>query len=627
MGKVFGDKDSIKQQLGDRAKYIILSGTNSIERKGKISCLSPTHNDVDPSMSWYKDGNCFRCHACDYKIDIYEYYTQYERKSFTEAVEEVARLTGNIDYSSKLNVAPKVKYNKPNIKMVELSANGIEYMGKRKITKETLEAWKVKETIYNNEPNYVFQYFLDGQLEYVSYRVQHKANQSSEKGGCEKNTRSILWGMDHIDKTKPIIITEGQIDAMSIYQSGYKNVVSLPAGANNMKWIDHCWEWLQDCQEFILWKDNDQAGNKCEEAIKSRLKNVKVIYSEDCKDANELLYHKGKDAVMEIVNEGLKQKVKGIIDVSEIEYNKKTSISNGIETGFIEYDRHVKDWKEQEITVIFGRDNEGKTTVISQIIAHNLQRKVKTFLYSGEMSRYKIQNWMYRQLIGTNTDHLEIVRTKYGEDIEIKDSVIKKIKEWHRDTFYLFDSSEYEILKDMSKFFDVMGIAATRYGVKLFVIDNLMSALEENAESLNSDQANFVQYCKNFAIKFNVHVVLLAHPNKEKQEINNGIGNLTKKDISGTKNISNKADNIISVERNWDETENKDCDLILTSQKDRESGQRKIIKYNFSRKTLRFYNSCTKESVVYGWDKSGTERMEQEQAIYAQSDIGEWLSN
>ncbi|MDQ4682060.1 hypothetical protein, partial [Stenotrophomonas maltophilia group sp. RNC7] len=93
-----------------------------------------------------------------------------------------------------------------------------------------------------------------------------------------------------------------------------------------------------------------------------------------------------------------------------------------------------------------------------------------------------------------------------------------------------------------------------------------MSILEENADSLFSDQANFVQRCKDFAIDNWVHVVLLAHPNKEKKELKDKeIGNLEKTDISGSNNIPNKADNIISVERIWGD--NREFDALITSLK------------------------------------------------------------
>ena len=100
---------------------------------------------------------------------------------------------------------------------------------------------------------------------------------------------------------------------------------------------------------------------------------------------------------------------------------------------------------------------------------------------------------------------------------------------------------------------------------------------------------------------------------KIKEEIVGECGNLTKNDISGSKNISNKADNIISIERNWEEGDAKICDAIFTSLKDRESGKRKIIRYNFNKNTLRFYNNNTKSSIVYGWDKANYKKKQIEE--------------
>ena len=157
-------------------------------------------------------------------------------------------------------------------------------------------------------------------------------------------------------------------------------------------------------------------------------------------------------------------------------------------------------------------------------------------------------------------------------------------------------------IADKTGFFSVMELAAKRFGCKLFVIDNLMSILEENADSLYSDQANFIQRCKDFAVKNWVHLVLLAHPSKAKGEIQNARnGNLDKTDISGSNNIANKADNIIAVERNWGD--DREWDEIITSLKDRESGQRKVMRFYFSQETLRFYNERTAERKDFGWEK------------------------
>ena len=585
------DSVHLKELLGQRAKEIIANGMNlNPNKSGLVKCPLPP--DQNPSMSWFKDGLMWHCHSCDGKIDIYRYYMDHEGLSFVEAKKKVEELTG---YSSEPIRAIKKQYSLPNIKTRELSQEAIELMKIRGITKETLEAWKVKESTWNGSSVYVYQYFQNDTLKHVTYR---EVKAKGFKGGCEKNTEPILWGMWHVDNDKPLVITEGQPDAMVVWQSGYKNVVSVPSGANNLTWIDTCWDWLKG-REIIVWADNDKPGMEFAGNVSRRLENVKVVHAENYKDANEVMYKLGPEKVLEIVTNAINEMPSGLLDMAHVEY--KATTKGGIETGFIEYDSFVEDWKDGELTVVFGRNGEGKTTFISQVISHCLENRVRTFLYSGEMSEYKIQDWLYRQLIGNKKEYMNEIKAKYRTKDEIKPEIIKRIKEWHKGIFYLFNRREEKIAKDIDKFFDLMGLAAKRYGVKLFIIDNLMSKLEENADSLYSDQANFVQRCKDFADINKVHVVLVAHPNKEKNEITKEEGNLTKTDISGSNNIPNKADNIIAVERVWGE--NRGCDAIITSLKDREIGERKSFKFFFSQKTLRLYNGSTKESRVFGWEE------------------------
>jgi len=593
--------EEYKEKLGEQAKSIIANGLNlQPNRAGMAKC--PLHADKKPSMSWFKDGLMWRCHACNGQIDIYKYYTDHENMSFIEAKNKVADMVG----IETINRVVKIEKVLPKIQMQELSQQAIDLMAVRKITKQTLDDWKVKQSNWNGSEVYVYQYFDNGILKHVSYR---EIKAKGFKGGCEKNTESILWGMWHVDKTKPLVITEGQPDAMSIWQSGYKNVVSAPSGANSLTWINNCYEWLKGIKEIIVFADHDKPGLEFADKITNRLENVKTIYHETLKDANEVMYKYGPDKVLAMINKAINLVPDGMIDVSRMEY--KSLISNcgkGIETGFIEYDRHVEDWKEEEMTVINGRNGEGKTTFISQVIGHCLEKNVKVFLYSGEMSDFKIQDWLYKQLVGNNPKYLRTIKTKYKDKTEILPDIVARIKKWHEGKLFLFDRKVDKYKKDTEKFFELMDLAARRYGIKLFIIDNLMSKLEENADTLYSEQSNFVQKCKEFAVLNKVHVVLLTHPNKVKGELEDAeVGNLDKLDISGSNNIANKADNIIAVERNWGET--SQCDAIITSQKDRESGEKKVMKFMFSKKTLRFYNDSTKEQIKYSWEEK-TEQTE-----------------
>lgn len=603
------DKQELKEELGVQAKDIIANGLGLVENSSK-KALCPLHRDKNPSMSWFDKGLMWRCHACGGQIDIYSYYQDHEGMTFVEALKKVGDLMGKTDIVRKTTkpiMAAKKEYKIPNIKTSELTGPFIEYMETRGITKDTLDHWKVKQRNWNNQDVYVFQYFNEkAKLEYVTYRGLGKG---ALKGGCEKDTKPILWGMDHIDKAKPLVITEGQPDAMVVWQSGYKNVVSVPSGANNLTWIDNCWDWLQGIKEIIVWADNDTEGLKMAEKIKLKLNNVKVLIAKE-KDANEVLFYHGEGKVKQLIEDKIVEMPQGLIDLANIEYKSAMGREEiGIETGFYEYDYHVEDWQPEELTVIFGRNGEGKTTFISQIIAHCIEKNRKTFLYSGEMSDDKIQDWIYRQMIGNNKDNLRTIMTKYKNKVEPKPEALKLMKEWHEGRFFLYDRNEEKITGDLDSFFQIMELAANRYGVELFVVDNLMAILEESADSLYSDQANFVQRCKNFAIRNKVHIVLLAHPNKGKDELQaNSSGNLDKTDISGSNNIPNKADNIIAVERLWGE--DAECDAIITSLKDRNTGQRKQMKFFFSTNTLRFYNNTTKESQIYGWEMTKEQRKE-----------------
>lgn len=564
-----------------------------MDNKGKMyKC--PIHDDKKPSMSWFEDGLMFKCHACNGKIDIYSYFMDYEHLSFKESVERVAGLLGENIYKEPI----KPKVSKPNVETTELSDKAIKYMESRKINKDTLSALGVKERNWNGQQVYVFEYFNEKkELEFVSYRGIGKG---AIKGGCESNTKPILWGMDSIDVTKPVVITEGQPDRMAVWQSGYKNVVSVPSGSNNFKWIENCWEWIQNVEEWIVFSDNDAPGKKMAQEIKNRLKNVKILIAER-KDANEVLFYEGEETLFDLIQEKINEKPPGILDVADMEYRSFIDVQQDtIETGFAEYDRHVEDLKLGEITIVFGRNNEGKTTFMSQMMAHCISKGTKMFAFNGEMSERKFQDWLYRQIVGCDKKFYQTIETKYGDKQELKSSVVTSIKKWHKDTLYMYDNKK-KVDNVIDSFFGSAEISVRKYGVKLVIVDNLMSILEEDANSIYSDQGNFIQRCKDFAKCNNVHFVIVCHPNKIKGEIQDEIGNLEKGDISGSGNISNKADNIIAVERVW--KDERTCDAIITSLKDRETGQRKVIKMFFSTVTLRFYNDSTPREKEYGWKK------------------------
>ena len=105
-----------------------------------------------------------------------------------------------------------------------------------------------------------------------------------------------LWGMNLFPagSSKFVTITEGEIDAMSVWQmikSGYTTpVVSLPSATPSKKLWENCKEWLDSFEKIVLSVDNDDAGNGVADRMSLLFPNK--VYRVDhgkYKDANDFL--------------------------------------------------------------------------------------------------------------------------------------------------------------------------------------------------------------------------------------------------------------------------------------------------------------------------------------------------
>lgn len=600
----------LKALLGERALEIIAKGIpiqkyNSRTRDG----LCPIHSEDTPSFSWFDDGNCFKCFGCGETLDIYDYLVHYEGMSFMEAKEKVAGLVGNTSYAKTAKPKQTHAFRKVEIKNKPLSEQFYKYLkDERKIERATVDYWRVVESTINfakkGEPEdlrraMTFNCFDEyGENKHATYRsIDKKIKQSYE-------TEKILWGMWHINPTKPLCIVEGQLDSMTVWQCGFKNVVSVPSGSKNYDWIEHCFDWLMKFDDIIVWIDSDLPGHQMGEEIKSRLSNSRIIKHPVYSDANAMLQATNEREVFQFVN----QKPvlpDGTVYIADTQYNTDTASEyERIETGFKEIDKHINDIRRKQLSIVFGRDGEGKTTFVSQIVTHQLIKNEKTFLYSAELGQQALQDWLFRQIVGNDKAFYTLRQDKYETEYFIKPEVVKAIKRWTEDRLILIDDSKFESMKNTEKLIGIMRSLAKRQGVKLFILDNLQSIMPDTTGDTNSGQSNFVEALRTFAINDNVAVVLVAHPRKvDELDTSKGdveFGNLGKNDVSGTKNITNKAHNVFAIERDMKAVY---FDIIVTVLKDKKKGVRAGFKYKFDSRSMRYYSEDTKVEVQQPWKK------------------------
>ena len=232
------------------------------------------------------------------------------------------------------------------------------------------------------------------------------------------------------------------------------------------------------------------------------------------------------------------------------------------------------------LNVLSGRNGSGKSTILNQIyIAEAIAQGYKAFLFSGELVGGNVKYWLLQTL--ANEEQFAEYTARDGHKykkvtIQSKEKIIEDIK----DKFFLYDNDDYRI----ENIIDKMTILAKRYGVRVFVIDNLMT-IESSYKDKYEAETDIVKKLKNFAKKYNALVHLVAHPRKSINE------EIEKDDVAGSANITNLADYVTTISRAKDDV--VEYDAILKILKNRHTGVNVGKKLMFNLERKRFYSAET----------------------------------
>jgi twinkle protein len=273
-----------------------------------------------------------------------------------------------------------------------------QYLNTRKISKETMDYCDVQ--LDSSKKNIVFNFYdTNDVLTLVKYRPSKKLGKKDTKTWCQKDsdTKPILFNMNRIDPTKPLLITEGEIDCLSVIESGFLNVVSVPFGAGNFQYITENWDWLDQFDKVIVWSDNDPAGISMRKEICTRIGVYKTLFVEipddlmfiedrHCKDANEVLYSYGKSKVLELISNAQEMPIGGVVDLSQVD-DFDIELEPGLYPGL----QCIKDVVYKFIfgstIVVTGMRGAGKSTLLNQLfICEPLHQGYDVFCFSGELS-------------------------------------------------------------------------------------------------------------------------------------------------------------------------------------------------------------------------------------------------
>lgn len=425
----------------------------------------------------------------------------------------------------------------------------VRYLEGRGISKAVTERYAIT-TQKDNENILVFPFYDENSvLQFAKYRkTDFDKSKDRNKEWCEANCKPILFGMDQCDpeKSKTLVMTEGQIDSLSVTEAGIENAVSVPTGAKGFTWVPYCWNFLNKYDELIVFGDYENGKISLLEEMKSRfhgvVKYVRPEYYQDCKDANDLLRKYGKDAVRDAVHNAVRVKsnlIKSLADVRRVDLSTLERLRSHIPA----LDRTLGGFYFGQLILITGERGDGKSTFASQMAVEALEAGYNVFFYSGEMTDWHFKAWLDFQVAGpahlngiTKERPAEGGGTESYTEYHIDSAIYPQMESWYSEKLFLFDNTAIEDDGEGGALAKAIEESVRQYGCRVLFIDNLMTAIDDDMQTdIYRQQTLFARKLTTIARKYNILVFLVAHPRKR-----SGM-NFSNDDVAGSSNITNLA--------------------------------------------------------------------------------------
>lgn len=460
--------------------------------------------------------------------DLLDLWAAARGLSIAQAIAEAKQYLGIRDTMPERSAKSYTVPTKPKAVLPSVTAQWLESRG---LTATTIEAFKVREVTRNGQPWALFPYLRDGVYVNGKYR-----NPEDKKGmQQEKDAEPCLFGWHLIDpKARTVAITEGEVDAMTLHQVGLA-ALSVNAGAGNHQWIESDWERLERFSEILVCFDNDEAGDKGAAAVINRLglercKRMRV----GAKDANQWLqdgatpeqFREAARTARAMDPDELRSAADFVSRVKAMFYPAHEAPRDPV----LQLDQEF-DWfqfRQGELTVWTGFNGHGKSLLLSQVQLGLMSQGERFVVFSGEMTPEYLLKRMVKQATGIDRPTM---------------AYIDAVFDWLSERCFIFNENGSAKLK---RLLEVFTYAQKRYGVTQVVIDSLMMTdVPEDGPGAMTAQKEAIRALCDFAKRTGVHVHLVAHPRKGKDE-NTGPG---KMDVAGSGKITDGADNVFTVWR------------------------------------------------------------------------------
>lgn len=410
----------------------------------------------------------------------------------------------------------------------------------------------------------VYPYLENGEEANAKFRGPQK--RFWQKAGGKK----LFWNRDILsdpslqDGSHPLVITEGENDALAVATAGFLFVVSVPDGAppardasgklipvpentydidpdrdDKYAFILNDWEALSKIKTIIIAVDNDEPGVRLQKELVRRLDRIRckfVTYPDGCKDLNDVLLNHGPKAVLDVITTAKPFPVSGVYSYSDLPDEAPIQT---VTTGWGGVDLYLRPYTPA-FMVVTGFPNHGKSTWTVQFATQLAMWHGWTVaIASFEM---RIKPYVTNQI--KNTFICRRLATGGTPDARLSPEQFLE-----RRVCFVAPDPEEDIPHDLDWLLDRMATSVIRHGARVIIIDpwNEIDHRRERDESGTEYVGRAIRKLKIFAKRYDCLVIVVAHPDKSAR--NRDPEDIGLADISDSAHWANKADIGVTIGR------------------------------------------------------------------------------
>lgn len=574
-------------------KYLEMLGVPTTKL---FNCLNPNHADKHPSMSFNnKDGEHIHCFSCHVTWDIFDLIAVNELgvvpneqnklqynfiEAFNKAIDmfqlnmpkrkenqkhdknernssvDSSSKTGNdeitkansyiIKQANKILSPEKIKAMHANSEQIKSHNKGSQYLYKRGLSDRLIDQFNLGFIDNWQSPTALSKgYKPEGsprliiptsESSYIARDIRNKdeLNENEQKYIKMKEGAVHIFNGQALQKNQTIFIVEGEIDALSIIETGQADAIGLGSVSNINLFMKELDKYMHQRQghfypTLLIALDNDQAGQRAINKLVTQLTSRKVAnyvvqIARESKDANEALV-KNRMQFIKDVKQAVKDpanRLQGLLD-----YINHNSEVEAIPTGFKNLDKVLDGGLYEGLYGVGAVSSLGKTTLALQIADNIAQFDKKPVLYfalemgtyemmTKSISRLTLENSYGETKLAQTTRSLLQGKWRQRYNQEQYKNVMESFKEYG--DFYsnviIHDGSEKRpTIEDID---NTVSAYVARTGRKPVVIIDYLQIMKPMNDRA-TDKANVttsVNGMKKLATKFHIPVIFISSFNR-----------------------------------------------------------------------------------------------------------------